>query len=123
MRISSHLLAVLCASVALARPPIKKHSVDNISKADMPSRSIALCPQDQWRPLSPYKSTAFPNPWWFLPDADQANKDNYDATHPSLPPGIVLPVPLLPTDNVTIQNLYDLATETYEADLVKQVRP
>lgn len=94
---------------------------DNISLADLPSRSIAQCPKDHWRPLAPYTSTAFPNPWWFLPDADQANKDHYDATHPSLPPGIIVPHPLLPSDNITIKELYALAIESYDDDMRKSV--
>jgi hypothetical protein len=108
---------------SLAQPRTKSHNAHSISPADMPTRSIVLCPEDHWRPLSPYKSVAFPEPWWFLPDADEANKDHYDVTHPSLPPNIILPNPLMPTNNATVEALYTLAIKAYEEDVIKQVRP
>jgi hypothetical protein len=117
---------ILLMSGILARPcqgQKPKQPYDDITLADMPTRSIIQCPVDKWRPLSPYKSIALPWPWWFLPETDEANEDNYVATHPSLPPGIVLPKPLLPTNNATLEKLYSLAIEAYDADVIKQVGP
>lgn len=116
---------IFLVSGTLAQPeqePIPKQPGD-ITLADMPTRSIIQCPVDKWRPLSPHKSIAFPWAWWFLPDTDEANEDNYVATHPSLPAGIFLAEPLLPTNNATLKKLYSLAIEAYNADLIKQVRP
>lgn len=113
--------ALFFASGIFAMPRDKSRNPD-ISSADMPTRSIALCPEVEWRPLAPYKSTVFPDAWWFLPDADEANKDHYDATHPSLPSNIILPNPLLPTDNATLDAFYSLAVQAYEEDEIKQVR-
>lgn len=113
---------VLLGSSSLALDQNNFGNVDDIVRTDMPTGSIARCPQVQWRPLSPYKSILFPEPWWFLPDADEANKDHYDVTHPTLPPNIILPDPLLPTENKTINGLYTIAVKVYKADLIKQVR-
>jgi hypothetical protein len=115
--------AILFIPGILAVPHSQSQPYESIGLRDMPVGSTALCPEDHWRPLTPYKSTGFPEPWWFLPDADDANKDHYDATHPSLPSDIILPKPLLPSENATVKKLYAAAIETYDEDLKKPVRP
>lgn len=112
---------VLFGSSSLALDQNNVSNIDDIIRTDLPTGSIARCPQVQWRPLSPYKSILLPEPWWFLPDADEANKDHYDVTHPTLPPNIILPDPLLPTENKTIDGLYTNAIKIYKADNIKQV--
>jgi hypothetical protein len=119
MMLTYSILLFVCGILALDRD--KSNNFDDNNLADMPTRSIARCPQVHWRPLAPYKSLLFPEPWWYLPDADEANKDHYDATHPSLPPNIIPPNPLLPTNNDTIKELYTIAVKIYEEDVQKQV--
>ena len=120
MKFAYPILLFVSGSLALEQDNF--NNVDDVILTHMPTQSIAQCPQVHWRPLTPYKSILFPEPWWFLPDADQANKDHYDVTHPSLPSNIILPSPLLPTNNETIKELYTIAVKTYEEDMIKQVR-
>jgi hypothetical protein len=76
--------------------------------------SLSNCSKDTWLPVIAGDS-------WFTPETDAANQDHYEVTHPALPDDIILPDPLLPTDNATIKAVYALAIEHHDHAAKKTV--
>ncbi|PSS22063.1 hypothetical protein M430DRAFT_34071 [Amorphotheca resinae ATCC 22711] len=112
-----HLLLLFFLPLIPALSPTRT----TILTHQLKTRAISECPTDHWRPLTPYRSTAFPEPWWFLPESDEANQDHWEVTHPTLPVEVRIPDPLLPTKNETVRALYRKALLLFAYDEKKSV--
>jgi hypothetical protein len=110
MKVIASLITSFTAVLAATQDSNPAVGRTNIVEA----HSLSNCSKDTWLPVIAGDS-------WFTPETDAANQDHYEVTHPALPDGIILPDPLLPTDNATIKAVYALAIEHHDHAAKKTV--